>query len=105
MSKYTTNSVNIFEKVEVFLKYNSDDFHPKWTSLDEFEQIPVRKNSRGKFILVEERFASMVSTKNPPDWAIVLGIVKYEIPATYTEKRRCTIFNPSMKMNRAVTAK
>lgn len=48
----------------------------------------VRGNfgNRGKFVLTDERFRCMVSTENPPEWAITLGVVKYERPPTLSER-------------------
>jgi hypothetical protein len=91
-----TDAVNVIETIKVMNRYNSHPFHVKFRGFNSFEIIkPIKNRSRGKFVLKDESFKSMVSVINPPEWAIVLGVVEYEKPPKYFEKPFSTFFDPS----------
>ena len=90
--RYTTNAVSVLEKVSLYV-YKQSSFRrslmmrpPRW---DEIGKLKSNKSSRGRFVMAEDlstRFFE-IDLDKPPDWAITLGVVKYEQAASLYESR------------------
>lgn len=87
--KILVNSVHVLEDVEVLDKINRDPLLMKKCKLSDL--VRQKNPKRGEYILMDDRFKSMVSITNPPEWAITLGVVKYSNPPEVIKQLRSIV--------------